>query len=103
MGTVDHPHDGVVNVASSDRRSKLFAVRDSRSLSRLEIDGVLDPDDDEAIVILAEGTEAQTRSPRAHYGRTGTSGVRYIDLEELCGSVTTADELFEAFRLEGAL
>lgn len=54
-------------------------------------------------VILAEGTEAQTRSPRAHYGRTGTSGVRCIDLEELCGSVTTADELFEAFRLEGAL
>ncbi len=53
--------------------------------------------------LLAEAAQALTRSPRPRYGRTGTSGVRCVDLEDLCGSVDTADELFEAFRLEGAL
>ncbi len=103
LGTAASPSDGVLNVASGHRRSKVFAVRDSRSLSQLEVDGVLDPDDDEAVVLLAEAAQALTRSPRPRYGRTGTSGVRCVDLEDLCGSVDTADELFEAFRLEGAL
>lgn len=104
LGTAVRPEDGVVRVATGHQNARVFMVADPRSLSQLEVDGVVDLDDEEIVVIQAEATQARsTRSPRAHYGRTGAAGARCIDLEDLCGTVSTADELFEAFRLEGAL
>jgi hypothetical protein len=103
-GTPDRPGDGIVRVTTGHQTSRVFVVADSRALSQLEVDGVVDLDDDDAVVIQAEATKvAATRSPRSHYGRTGGAGARCIDLEDLCASVTSADELFEAFKLEGAL
>lgn len=104
LGTPACPSDGVVRVASEHQTSRVFVVSNSRSLSQLELDGVVELDDDDALVILAEAPQAPaTRSPRAHYGRTGAAGAYYVDFEGLCATVSTAEELFEAFRLEAAL
>lgn len=104
LGTQAFPGEGVLRVATGQQISRVFIVRDPRGLSQLELDGLVDPKDDSALVVLAEAAQRPaTRSPRARYGRTGKSGARRVDLEELCATVRTADELFEAFRLEGAL
>ncbi len=104
VGSPDSPADGVVRVANGNRTAQVFIVASSRSLSQLAVDGVVDFDDDELVVLQAEASTAvSTRSPRARYGRTGASGARVVDLEALCGTVGSADELFEAFRLEGGL
>lgn len=104
VGSSDAPADGVVRVANGHRTAHVFIVASSRSLSQLEVDGLVDFDDDELLVLQAEAsTVASARSPRARYGRTGAAGARLVDLEALCGTVSSADELFEAFRLEGGL
>ncbi|MBK9696705.1 MAG: hypothetical protein IPO80_04630 [Propionibacteriaceae bacterium] len=82
----------------------MFVVRDSRARAQQEIEGLVGPYDDRALVMQTEAaTLLKTRSPRARYGRTGKGGLRHIDLEELCSTLCSADDLFEAFRLEGAL
>ena len=104
LGTPARPSDGVVRVVGAHQTSRIFVVGDSRSLSQLEVDGVVDPNDDDALVIQAEANQPpSTRSPRTRYGRTGAGGSRFVDFEGLCATVSTADELFEAFILEGAL
>jgi len=91
VGTLVRPEDGVVRVATAHQTARVFMVSDARSLSQLEVDGVVDLDDDATIVIQAESTHApSTRSPRAHYGRTGAAGARCVDLEELCTTITTS-------------
>lgn len=104
VGTPDRPDEGVVRIAAGSHVSRAFVVRDSRALTQLELDGVVDPDDEMVLVIQAEAARPPaTRAPRARYGRTGIGGARHVDLEGLCATVSTADELFEAFRLEGSL
>ena len=104
LGTPFCPGDGVVRITIGHHTARVFVVADSRSLSQLEVDGVVDLDDDGAVVIQAEAPQApSTRSPRTRYGRTGAGGARWIDLEGLCATVSTADELFEAFRHEAVL
>lgn len=105
LGTPADPGGGVLRVATGHRMGRVFLVSNARSLSQLEVDGVVDTDDDDdAVVIQAEATQvASVRSPRTRYGRTGTVGARSVDCESLCAGVGTADELFEAFRLEAAL
>lgn len=104
LGSPIHPTDGVVRIASLHQTSRVFIVAASRALAQLEVDGVVDFGDADALVIQAEAAQPpSTRSPRPRYGRTGASGARWIDFEGLCSTANTADELFEAFRLEGAL
>lgn len=103
-GTAKSPGDGVLRLATARQDTRVFVVRNARASSQLALDGLIDDDDDDVLVLLAEAPRAATtRSPRGHYGRTGRSGARHVDLEDLCASVSTADELFEALRLEGAL
>lgn len=103
-GSLANPEEGVLKVATSRQSSKVFVVRDARAHSQLELLGLLDPDDADALVLQANGAGARaTRSPRAHYGRTGRTGARRVDLEQVCATVSTADELFEAVRMEGSL
>jgi len=95
---------GVPLVESSHQASRVFLVRDARASSQLEIENLVEPDDDTALVLQADAAQpSATRSPRSHYGRTGRTGARWVDLEALCATVSTADELFEAFRLECVL
>jgi hypothetical protein len=103
-GCPTSPGDGVVRVTTGDRVSKVFIVRDARVLSHLELAGLVDMADDEVVVVQAEAAQnPTTRSPRVRYGRSGKGGARQMDLESICASVRTAEELFEAFALEGAL
>lgn len=104
IGTVAHPEEGVLRVVAGSEMSRVFVVRDSRAFTQLEVDGVVDPNDEDTLVIQAEAAHpSPTRAPRTRYGRTGSGRARHVDLEELCATVGTADELYEAFRLEGAL
>ena len=104
VGTAAHPSEGVMRVVTGPQVSRVFVVRDARAFTQLEVDGVVDPDDEGILVLQAEAARRPTtRAPRARYGRTGSGGVRHVDLEGLCATVSMADELFEAFRLEGAL
>jgi hypothetical protein len=103
-GSNSRPGDGVVRVTSHKSTSQVFAVRDARALSQLEVDGVVDPDDDRVLVIQVEGTRPATiRSPRPRFGRTGRSGARHVDVESICSSADSAAELFDIFSLVGAL
>lgn len=104
-GSMASPGDGVLRVAQTTKQSShVFVVKDAQAHSQLELAGLLDAYDAGALVLLAEAAKPPaTRSPRGHYGRTGRRGIRRVDLEAMCATVGTADELFEAFRLEGAL
>lgn len=104
LGSPSRPGEGVFRVTTGHRTSRVFVVGGTRRLSQLELDGVVDLNDDFVLIVQAEAAQPpSTRSPRAHYGRTGAAGARMIDLEDLGATVSSADEFFEAFRLEGAL
>jgi hypothetical protein len=103
-GSTARPGDGVVRVTKGGRTSKVFVVRDARVLSNLVLAGTIDLKDPEVLLAQAEAVrKPATRSPRPRYGRSGKSGAREVDLETLCASVSTADELFDDFILAGAL
>lgn len=99
------PGEAVVRVTSeSGRISDVFIVKDAGVLSRLEASELVDVSSSDVLIVYAESIARRvTRSPRPHYGRTGSSGAREVDLAALAGTATTADELFESFKLEGAL
>ena len=105
LGMAADPGDAVVRVTSeSGRISDVFIVKDAGVLSKLEASELVDVSSGDVLIIYAESiTPRTTRSPRTRYGRTGDSGAREVDLAALCGAATTADELFESFKLEGAL
>ncbi len=104
MGRPSAPEGGVIRLATRRQSSRVFIVRNARATSQLELDGLIDPDDDEVLVLLAEAPQpTTTRSPRGSYGRTGRTGARHVDLEEIFASVGTADELLDALKLEAAL
>jgi SIR2-like domain len=103
-GSSSVPADGVVRVRKGVRTSKVFVVRGARVLSDLQTAGIIDMADPEVMVAQAEAVrKPATRSPRPRYGRSGTSGARLVDLENMYASVSTADDLFENFVLAGAL
>lgn len=103
-GSSSLPDEGVLRVETPLSDCKVFLVRDSRALAQLELDGLVDLDDARALVVQAEAARpSTTRSPASHFGRTGRSAARHIDMEALCATIDTADELFEAFRLEAGL
>lgn len=99
------PGDAVIRVTSEPARvSEVFIVKDAAVLSKLETNGLVDVSSSDVLIISADPVPARTtRSPRTQYGRTGDSGAREVDLAALCGAATTADELFESFKLDGAL
>lgn len=99
------PGDAAIRVTSeSGRISDVFIVKDAGITSKLEASQLVDVSSGDVLIICAESIPARaTRSPRTRYGRTGDSGAREVDLAALCSAATTADELFESFRLEGAL
>lgn len=103
-GFLTSPVDGVLLVKRGRRTSKIFVVRDARVLSDLELAGIVDLKNTEVVVVQAEAAfRPSTRSPSVRYGRSGKSAARQVDLEKISASVSTADELFEAFVLECAL
>lgn len=99
------PGKAVIRVTSEfGRISDVFIVKDAGVLSRLEANELVDVSNSDVLIVYAESVPGKvTRSPRSYYGRTGSTGSREVDLEVLAGTATTADALFENFKLEGAL
>lgn len=100
-----NPGQAVIRITSaSGRSSEAFIVKDAGVLSRLEASGRVDVSSSAVLIIHAESIPRRaTRSSRTRYGRTGTGGARQVDLAALGSTASTADELFESFKLEGAL
>lgn len=104
QGQRDHPHPAAAYVEYAGRSSRVLIVRGHTAFSTLEKAGLVDREDDQTLVIHAERlTPEVVRSPRGNLGRKGRSGLRHVDLESLCDSETSAEELFEAFVMESAL
>lgn len=102
--TIDHGEAVIRITSASGRSSEAFIVKDAVVVSRLEARGQVDASSGAVLIIYAESIPRRaTRSSRSHYGRTGTGGAREVDLAALGGRARTADELFESFKLEGAL
>lgn len=96
---------GEVSVSRSGVQSRIYLVQDTRESLKLELSDDFDSDDAEAVIVQADlDVPAQTRSPQATYGRTGRGGgegVRRLSMEELTTEASTADGLYEAFKLAG--
>jgi len=104
LGDVSHLSDGVFQVSSGGRTSKVFLVQNARALSELFDSADIDTDDRRVLIICAEAAQKPaTRSPRSTFGPDGKSGCRQVDIESICTSVSSADEFFDAFGLEAAL
>ncbi len=103
--TVAHPGHSVVSVTSATGRiSEVFIVKDAGALARLEADGMIDLANSDVLAISAETIPTRaTRSPRTRYGRTGASAAREVDLAGLSRGATSADDLYESFKLLAAL
>jgi hypothetical protein len=99
------PEEPAIRITSaSGQTSDVFVVKDAAVLAALEASGQVDMSSSDVLVIYAEPMlERLTRSPRTHYGRTGARGAREVDFAALGKTATTADELFDSFKLAGAL
>lgn len=94
---------GVLTVTTDSGVSKVFVVHDAREEASLRAAGYADADPGSAVLILANSEPPRsTRSPRSRYGRTGRTEMRRVSMEDLAKTTSTANELFEAFTLQGA-
>lgn len=94
--------EGVIRLATRARAARVFLVKDAASLTNLQIDGFIDENDDDVLVVVAEKEPpAMTRSPRSHFGRVGAKSIGRFNVAESVSETDSADELFEAFNLTG--
>lgn len=101
-GDRSSPQDGIVRVATSQRETRVFFVKDSSALTQLEVGGCFDVGDPDVLIITAdEVPPAQTRSPRGRYGRNGKSGAARFCVASGIAETASPDELYEAFKLAG--
>ena len=97
-GDAHQPDNGVCTVESA-HESRVFFVRDSGVLSRLEKNGHVNMTDPSVVVVHAkEIPEQQVRSPRVRYGRTGRYPAREVAIETVAGASTDANGLLTSFR-----
>ncbi|KRA30029.1 MULTISPECIES: SIR2 family protein [unclassified Nocardioides] len=102
-GTCTDPGSGVLTVITSTGTSKVFLVHDAREEATFRAAGYADADPGSTVLILANSEPPRsTRSPRPRFGRTGRTEMRRMSMEDLAKTTSTADELFEAFTLQGA-
>ncbi|WP_157544373.1 SIR2 family protein [Microbacterium sp. PAMC 28756] len=99
-GTSQAAGDGVIQLVASDRKARVFFVRDSVALTQLELEGLFDDDDPDVLVVLADEEPApQTRSPRPRFGRDGKSSAGRFSMASSIAETGSADDLYEAFKL----
>ena len=103
-GTSRAASDGVIQLVANDRKTRLFFVRDSVALTKLELEGLFDDDDPDVLVVLADEEPApQTRSPRPRFGRDGKSNAGRFSMASSIAETGAADDLYEAFKLASGL
>ena len=85
---------GAVHATTAAGGTRIFFAANSRAGIHLEINGIVSPDDSDAIVIHSTApVAAMARSPRASPGRTGHVGLRQISMGELLEEAGNVAEL----------
>ena len=98
-GDVNQLSNGVCTVEGSSGVSRVFIVRDSGVLSRLEGSGHVVMSDPDVLVIHAKKIpERQVRSPKCRYGRTGIQPAREVAIESIVDASADPDSLLMSFR-----
>lgn len=98
------PNTGALRLTAGPATTRIFFAANDRAGVQLEINGLVTPDDGDAIVIHSTSPVAKmARSPVAPPGRTGRAGLRNIGMSELLREARSADHLSMRFREEAAL
>lgn len=100
-----------VTVTAPGSNRRVFIVRDGRESAALELSDQFDQTDQNVVLIHADhDTKRQARTSGAKYGRsasagnpasTGRIGAVRFTIEELLDGVTSADDLYTDFKMEG--
>lgn len=98
------PQTGALRLIAGVTTTRIFFAANDRAGVQLEINGLVRPDDSDAIVIHSTSpVPKMARSPLAPPGRTGRVGLRNIGMAELLREATSADHLRERFSEEAVL
>ncbi|MBX9470371.1 SIR2 family protein [Microcella sp.] len=101
-GTSGLPADGVLRLITSDRSVRVNIVKDASTLTELELSGLYEDGDQDDLLVVADALpQAQTRSPKSTYGRTGNAGAGKFSVARGIEETDSIGELFEAFMLAG--
>jgi hypothetical protein len=94
------PDGGVVRLVTGRRDARVFFVRDSTTLAKLDFD---ENDGSILVVVADEEPPTLTRSPKARLGRVGKISAARFNVASSIADTDSADGLFEAFKLVGGL
>ena len=98
------PQTGALRLITGATTTRIFFAANDRAGVQLEINGLVKPDDSDAIVIHSTSpVPKMARSPLAPPGRTGRIGLRNIGMAELLREATSANHLSERFGEEAVL
>lgn len=101
-GASKAPDGGVVRLASTSREVRVFFVKDATATARLESGDLFDTNEGDVLVVVAdEELPALTRSPRSRYGRNGKVSAGRFNVASTIADTTSADDMYEAFKLAG--
>lgn len=96
------PGGGVVRLVTSQRDARLFFVKDATTSTMLELEGLADDSDEDVLIVVGdEEPPILTRSPRSRFGRDGRTSVGRFNIASSIASTTSAEDLYEAFKLAG--
>src|SRR5699024_5397035 len=101
-GDIRTPWDGVLRLMTAQQDAKVFFVKDSAPLATLEVKTSIDDGDSDVFIIVAdEEPPRSARSPRSRFGRDGKVRAGHFSIATNLANTTSADELYEAFKLAG--
>jgi len=93
---------GVVTLINDQRAVPVYFVKDTSTLTRLELDDSFDDQDGASFVVVAGDEPVRsTRSPRSRYGRDGSTSAGRFSVSSVLIETETVDELYEAFKIAG--
>jgi hypothetical protein len=91
-------------LVSGTNATRVFFAANDRAGVQLEINGLVNPGDTDAIVVHSTSpVPKMARSPLAPPGRTGRAGLRNVGMAELLREATSCDNLGERFREEAVV
>lgn len=101
-GASDSPESGVLRLVTPKRDARVFLVKDSATSTILELQGSIDETDEDVFIVVAEEEPpASARSPRPRFGRDGKTRAGRFSIAANIADTSSADELYEAFKLAG--
>jgi len=93
---------GVLRLATGQRNTPVFFVKDATTLMKLELDGSMDLSDEDVLIVIAgEEPPESVRSSGGRYGRDGKLGAAEFSVVSNIAETASADDLYEAFKLAG--